>query len=163
LDESNLYPKRRNIVADRGRNQEITAREYYMSEVKAHAFGAGFHLTEVKHIGVPNTSLKAIGGIQIIRQLTSNIRELNLENNMVGRGDAFFQELVAALGTPQFALKTLNLSGNQITDKQIELFFNAYASVNPKTLTKVYLSKNLITDRGAKAIKKAFLESPNNI
>jgi len=82
---------------------------------------------------------------------------------MVGRGNAFFKELVEKLSSKQFALQTINLSGNSINDEQIELFFSSLAKATLKPLVKLYLSKNLISCRGAKAIKQAFMETPNNI
>lgn len=63
LEESNLYPKRGNIVTDRGRNRSIAAREYFMNEARSRAFGAGMHLTEAHRIGIPSTSLTPMGGV----------------------------------------------------------------------------------------------------
>ncbi len=53
----------------------------------------------------------------------------------------------------------MNLSHNAINDDQVNQFFNAFISANNKSLKKIWLSKNHITDKGVFAIQKAFMET----
>jgi hypothetical protein len=81
-------------VATKGKNKEIDAKHTYFTEQKAKAFGHGLELTEARKVGMVSDHISPRGGLHIIKSLSSHILELNLENNMIGKGDEFIEELV---------------------------------------------------------------------
>lgn len=67
----------------------IDAKNTYFTEQKAKAFGLGLELTEARKVAIAGDHISPNGGRYIIKSLSSHILELNLENNLIGKGDEF--------------------------------------------------------------------------
>jgi len=87
-----------------------------MGDTKAEAFSQGLSLTEARKIKMESNSISPRGGNLIIASLSPLIQELNLENNFIGRGEAFVDALVKQFLDPKFQLQSLNISRNEIND-----------------------------------------------
>ena len=87
-----------------------------MTDKKAKAFSSGLGLTEASKIGMISNNISPLGGRHIIKSLSQQILELNLENNLIGKGDEFVKALVDQLASNNCLLQNLNIAHNEIND-----------------------------------------------
>ena len=169
-EKRKLYPNPSGIVAFSGKNRTIDASHHYMGNSRVAAFSKGLTYTEARHVDLQSNNISGIGGRSVILSLCPKmnaappqILTLNLENNNLGRGNEFIRELSNQFEDRKFPLRELNLSSNQINDNQIEILCEGLIEGNSGNLTKLNLSKNLITDAGAASLVELFKQSDTKL
>lgn len=169
-EKRQLYPNPSGIVAFSGKNKTIDASHFAMGNTRVAAFSKGLQYTEAKHVDLQSNNISGIGGRSIIMSLCPTLNpnppqilSLNLENNQLGRGNDFIQELANRFEKDILLLQDLNLGQNGINDNQIEILCTGLIDGSNNTLRKLNLAKNQITDYGINNLVKYFQEINSGI
>lgn len=112
-----ILPVKVGLVHAIGKNKHVDASFHKLTTKHVEALSKGLKLTEARFVDLHSNQINDIAGTFVLRNLNRNILSLNLEANLLGRGNHFMDLLCEGFTSKTITLRELNLAQNQISDE----------------------------------------------
>ncbi len=162
-EKSKLMPQPCGIVARKGPIKELNIKNYSVGKEYGLALGKGLRHSVVEKLNVAANRLQAKGGISLLKNLNPQMKNINLSNNDLGENDECMHLLADIILDRRYSLETIILDNNGITDLQIGILADALLTSGNRTIKKLSLAGNCITDHGAALLADTFEMNSNEI
>ena len=151
MNDNCAVPRSLGLIHRKDDRMVIDAKEISLKSPHAQAFAAAVGRAKyVEKLALRNTNLTDEHGINIIRNMDRlNIKHLDLSYNP-SLTAKFYDCLNEIIEDPSCSLERIEVEGNMLGDKGIEHMCQSI--INAKKLVYLNVSKNNITDRGARTL-----------
>ena len=94
LQDAKCLPVTNKLVSYKGNQMKINAKNFSMGNDRANALSSALKLTEATQVNLKFNRLSPFAGKNILENINSNILELNLENNQLGKNNVFIDSFI---------------------------------------------------------------------
>jgi Ran GTPase-activating protein (RanGAP) involved in mRNA processing and transport len=152
IEKAGTIPRGMGFVNKQKNINELNVENQFMGSQYVDALSKGVAFARyVTDLKLKDTGLETAGAIKIVKGMASRIKSLDISYNP-SIGLEFYQVLGEILQDPKASLEVLNLEGNRMGDKALEVVCEALSY--SRTIKVLNLSKNEITDKGVPHVCK---------
>ena len=117
LEDFNLFPSPLGIVSTKGENSTLNIKSYLMGDRYAEVFSNGLKYSAAQKLNLAQNRLKPNGGVQILKGINPQVREIDLSDNSLGENNECINQLVSRIiQDKRFIIETLVLDSYRITE-----------------------------------------------